>query len=63
MTSNNLSSASTNKTDAPPDYYIHETENWLVFPHELHGLSADEIRQHKPELSDLIDKMAPLVKG
>jgi len=34
-----------------------------VFPHELHGLSADEIRQHKPELSALIDKMAPLVKG
>ena len=43
-----------NKTDRPPDYYIHETEDWLVFPHELHGLSADEIRQHKPELSALI---------
>ena len=52
-----------NKTDSPPDYYIHETEDWLVFPHELHGLSADEIRQHKPELSALIDKMAPLVKS
>ena len=52
-----------NQTDGPPDYYIHETEDWLVFPHELHGLSADEIRQHKPELSTLIDKMAPLVKG
>jgi uncharacterized protein len=44
-------------------YYIHETEEWLVFPHELHGLSADEIRQHKPELSALINKMAPLIKG
>lgn len=52
-----------NQTDAPPDYYIHETEEWLVFPHELHGLSADEIRQHKPELSALIDKMAPMIKG
>jgi hypoxanthine phosphoribosyltransferase len=52
-----------NKTDGPPDYYIHETEEWLVFPHELHGLSADEIRQHKPELSALIDKMAPIIKG
>ena len=52
-----------NQTGSPPDYYIHETEDWLVFPHELHGLSADEIRQHKPELSALIDKMAPLVKG
>ncbi len=52
-----------NKTDGPPDYYIHETKEWLVFPHELHGLSADEIRQYKPELSALIDKMAPLIKG
>jgi len=34
----------------------------LVFPHELHGLTADEIRQHKPELAGLIDKMAPLIE-
>jgi|TARA_B110000908_G_scaffold159593_1_gene201929 hypoxanthine phosphoribosyltransferase len=51
-----------NKTDSPPDYYIHETDEWLVFPHELHGLSADEIRQYKPELAGLIDKMAPLIE-
>ena len=51
-----------NKTDSPPDYYIHETDEWLVFPHELHGLTADEIRQHKPELAGLIDKMAPLIE-
>jgi len=41
---------------------MHETEEWLVFPHELHGLNADEIFQHKRELSALIDKMAPLIK-
>jgi hypoxanthine phosphoribosyltransferase len=51
-----------NKTDSPPDYYIHETDEWLVFPHELHGLTADEIRQHKPELAGLIDMMAPLIE-
>ena len=50
-----------NKTGSPPDYYLHETDEWLVFPHELHGLSAEEIRQHKPELAKLIDKMAPLI--
>jgi hypothetical protein len=44
-----------------PDYYIHETNDWLVFPHELHVLSADEIRQHKPELVDLIENMAPII--
>ncbi|MDG1307903.1 MAG: phosphoribosyltransferase family protein [Porticoccaceae bacterium] len=52
-----------NKTNRSPDYYIHETEEWLVFPYELYSLSADEIHQHKPELSSLIDKMAPLVKS
>jgi hypothetical protein len=30
-----------------PDYFVHETEQWLVFPHELCGLSDDEIRRHK----------------
>ena len=50
-----------NRTDSAPDYFLHETEQWLVFPHELHGLSADEIRAHKPQLANLIDRMAPLI--
>ena len=40
-----------NKTERKPDFYIHETEKWLVFPHELEGLSMDEIIEFKPELS------------
>ena len=36
-----------NRTDLVPDYYVHETEEWLVFPHELHGLSEEEIRANK----------------
>ena len=39
---------SRNQTDMTPDYYVHETEQWLVFPHEIVGLSVDEIRAHKP---------------
>jgi len=31
-----------------PDYYIHETNQWLIFPHELDGLSKEEIINHKP---------------
>lgn len=31
-----------------PDYYIHETDDWLVFPHELQGLTPEEIKAHKP---------------
>lgn len=30
-----------------PDYYIHETDNWVVFPYELQGLSLEEIKMHK----------------
>jgi len=45
-----------NATDIVPDYYIHETDSWLVFPHELNGLSAEEIRQGKPELEKFFDE-------
>jgi uncharacterized protein len=37
-----------NKTNRTPDYYLHETEDWLVFPHELDGLSLDELLSDKP---------------
>ena len=50
-----------NQTDRVPDYYLHETTDWLVFPHELQGLSIDEISDYKPQLSTLIDKIKPLI--
>ena len=50
-----------NKTDRKPDFYLHETEKWLVFPHELEGLSMDEIIQFKPELSELFKKIKPFI--
>ena len=50
-----------NKTDRKPDFYLHETEKWLVFPHELEGLSMDEIIEFKPELSDLAKKIKPFI--
>lgn len=31
-----------------PDYYIRTTDQWLVFPHELRGLTREEILKHKP---------------
>lgn len=50
-----------NRTSRVPDYYLYETDDWLVFPHELHGLSAAEMRQHKPELAAIIEQMRPLL--
>ena len=39
-----------NVTDIIPDYYIHETDKWLIFPHELDGLTREEIFANKPEM-------------
>ena len=36
------------KVDLVPDFYIHETEEWLVFPHELGGLTREEVLASKP---------------
>lgn len=46
-----------NKTEAhlTPDYFVHESSQWLVFPHELSGLSKQEIIDGKHELADLTD--------
>jgi len=46
-----------NRTDRDPDYYVHSTDKWLVFPHELDGLSIDEIVANKPGLRDLLDEL------
>ncbi len=37
-----------NKTARVPDFYLHETDEWTVFPHELEGCSTDELRKTKP---------------
>ncbi len=33
-----------NQTDIFPDYYVEKNENWIVFPHELAGLTEEEIK-------------------
>jgi hypoxanthine phosphoribosyltransferase len=45
---------SRNETDLVPDYFIRETEEWLVFPHELDALTPEELRQHRPAIADII---------
>lgn len=46
-----------NRTSRVPDYWVHETDRWLVFPHELHGLTADEILENKPALQAFADRV------
>jgi hypoxanthine phosphoribosyltransferase len=46
-----------NRTGRAPDFYLHETDNWLVFPYELDGLSMDEIRTNKPKVVAMLDEV------
>ena len=43
-----------NQTDLVPDYFIRETAEWLVFPHELDALTPEEMRAARPELFKII---------
>ena len=47
-----------NQTRRIPDFYLHESDDWLVFPHEIDGLSLGELRINRPELNEITDKIA-----
>lgn len=47
-----------NKTSRVPDFYLHETDAWTVFPHELEGCSEEELKKTKP-LPDRIFDLLP----
>jgi hypoxanthine phosphoribosyltransferase len=48
---------SRNRTSMLPDYYVRSTDEWLVFPHEMQGLSREEILRLKPvDESFFLDK-------
>jgi uncharacterized protein len=36
-----------NRSRRVPDFHLHETDRWLVFPHELQGLTPEEVALHK----------------
>ncbi len=42
-----------NKTKLTPDYYLHTTDAWLVFPHELCGLDRAELLAQKPGIAKI----------
>jgi hypothetical protein len=51
------------KTLRIPDYYVHETNDWLVLPYELSGFSVTELQENRPEMADLLKRLAPHVKS
>ena len=46
-----------NRTDFEPDFHVHRTDDWLVFPHEMDGLTLEEMRAHKPHLARVVDSL------
>ena len=52
-----------NETAPTRDFFIHETDNWLVFAHEVEGMSVDEICEHKPGWRDTILELDAFFEG
>ena len=48
-----------NLTSRTPDFYLHKTAEWLVFPHELIGLTMEEIRNGKGAQGQWLAEKAP----
>jgi hypoxanthine phosphoribosyltransferase len=50
-----------NVTGIIPDYFIHETDQWLIFPHELDGLTREEIFANKPGMRTRLFPFLPTI--
>lgn len=48
-----------NRTDQKPHYYINTSEQWLVMPYELSGLTREEIEANKPFMLPILNSLDP----
>lgn len=46
-----------NRTEIKPDFYLHTTDQWLVMPYELSGLTRKEIAENKPWMLPILDSL------
>ena len=53
----------TDKTLRKPDYFVHETQDWLALPYELTGMSTEEIAAHRPELKSITERLKPFIES
>lgn len=51
-----------NRTGRTPDYYLHETDRWLVLPYELNGLTREEIYRYKTGLGPILDELQDRIR-
>ena len=45
---------SKNVTGEEPDYHVRKLDDWIVFPHEIEGLTPAEIAEKDPELAAIL---------
>ena len=50
------------KTLRTPEYFVHETNDWLVLPYEMSGFSIQELKANRPEMKALLERLAPYVR-
>jgi hypoxanthine phosphoribosyltransferase len=50
------------KTLRRPEYFVHETTDWLVLPYEMCGFSIEELQANRPEMKDLLERLSPYIK-
>ena len=48
-----------NQTSLKPDFHVRETSDWIVFPHELDGLTPDEVKLKDPAVYALLKPAQP----
>ena len=52
--------AAHNATGMRPDYFVKELgDDWIVFPHEMEGLTSEELVGKDPLLAELVAGVAP----
>jgi hypoxanthine phosphoribosyltransferase len=51
------------KTLRTPDYFVHETKDWLVLPYEMSGFSLAELKKNRPEMNELLERLRPHVRS
>lgn len=45
------------RTVRAPDFRVRESQDWLVLPYELSGLSMEEVAERKPEIAPILPRL------
>ena len=51
------------KTLRTPDFFVHETDQWLALPYELTGMTPDELIENRPEIAPTIERLKSFMQS